>query len=143
MGHHRSDRGSSLLLFPAALLVVLTLAAIATDLALVHHGRHLAHHVAAAAADDAVMVGLDTEAFRAGGDDWYLDRALVREVVATTVAAHDLDDRLVGVDVDLSPDSRQVTVRVTLRVDYIVARALPGADHTVVSSTARAVAHLR
>src|SRR5690606_40379377 len=62
----RRDRGSVLLLVPAALLVVLVLASIAVDMALVHLRHRQAHDLAAAAANDAAGAAADPVALRAG-----------------------------------------------------------------------------
>ena len=61
-----ADDGSALILMPAAVLVVMVLAAITMDLSLVHLGRRETIAAAEAAANDAATFGLDERAYRSG-----------------------------------------------------------------------------
>ncbi|MGY6500319.1 MAG: pilus assembly protein TadG-related protein [Acidimicrobiales bacterium] len=134
------DRGSVLLLFPAALLVVLTLGAIAVDAGVVFlHQRELAA-AAGAAANDAITLGLDPEALRSDGqliiDPARAESAVVASLARRGVLPHLAHPPVVAVEAD------RVTVTLTMHADYVIARALPGVGPgRVVSAsvTARAV----
>jgi hypothetical protein len=132
------DAGSALMLMPAAVLVVLVLAAISMDLSLVHLSRRELVAAAEAAANDAVTYGLDETAYRAGSG-FVLDPARVERSVHQTLAARGLtDDLAASPDVTLVGD--EVRVQLVLRVDYVFAKALPGVAHsTTVSATGSAV----
>src|SRR5207248_6070957 len=62
-----SERGSTLLLFPAAVLVVFVLGAIAADLASVFLGERELANATAAAANDTATEALANAAFYRGG----------------------------------------------------------------------------
>jgi hypothetical protein len=114
------DRGSVLILMPAAVLIVLLLGAIAVDLTVVHLRQRAAVSAAASAANDAVTYGLDQSALRRG-QGYHLDPNLVSppEISQTT------------------PDT--ITVVLHVRARYLFARALPhGPTESIVTATASA-----
>jgi hypothetical protein len=139
----RRDRGSTLLFFPAALLVVVVLASITVDLARLRLVQRQADDAASAAANDAVTAGLDIEALRRG-DDYRLDPRRVARIVDRTVRVHDhAGIGALAADVELT-GVRSVAVDITGRVPVGFARVLPGAPAEVtVASRASAVASLR
>lgn len=131
---HR-DRGSVLMLMPAAVLIVLVLSAIAVDLSIVQLGQHQLVDAADAAANDAVTYGLAEASLRDGGG-YALDPARVRDAVVRSLDAEGLLDQL-----SAPPDitiTGPATVTVTLHrdVDYLFARSLPGTPDAT-SLTAR------
>lgn len=137
------DRASVLLLYPAALLVVVALAAVTVDLARVHLAHRQADDLAAATANDAVTVGLDTEGLRADGR-YRLDPTRVAAVVEahgdgadrSSLRQLDLSHRLVG--------ERRVVIEVVARVPLGFADVLPGAGGPArVTASGRAEARLR
>lgn len=136
------ERGSVLMLMPAAVLVMVVLGSIAVDFTIAFLGEREVAGLAAAAANDAVTAGVDVDRLRTEGT-FALDPAAVERVVRSTIEASstevDLDDPVIEVlTVDGEP-----AVRVTLRgtVDYLFAPALPGApESVVVEATALAVA---
>lgn len=135
----RPDRGSVLLLVPAALLVVLVLASVAVDMALVHLRHRQAHDLAAAAANDAAGAAADPVALRAGTHR--PDPARAAAVARQIVAASQLADDVVGAPI-VRVRGDQVEVEVRVEADYVFAGVVPGApDGTTV--TARASATLR
>ena len=76
------DRASTLLLFPAALLIVVVLAAVTVDLARLHLARRDLDDLAAAIGNDVTTLGIDeTELRRTGA--YRLDPVRVRELVTT------------------------------------------------------------
>ncbi len=136
---HRVDRGSVLMLMPAGLLLVLMLGAIAFDLSLVFLRQRQASSLAVDVANDVATAALDEEAFRRDGE-FVLDPGRATELGVELVGASDLQELIQDVEVQvIGPD--EVTVRVVVRVDYVFARAIPGAsDGTNVTATATAVA---
>lgn len=133
------DRASVLMLMPAGVLVVLLLGAIAFDLSLVFLRQRQASSVAVDVANDLATAALDEEGFRADGR-FELDPARADALGRSLVAASDLGPDVVAVEVSvIAPDA--VEVRVVVGVDYVFARAIPGASNgTTVTASATAVA---
>ncbi len=127
MGHDRGrrDRGSVLMLVPAAFLVLIVLAAITFDYSHLYLARRQLLAVAEAAAQDAVTYGVDQAALRAGAGT-HLDEARVDAAVAQALDAHGHDLRFVAVRTDVANDT-EVTVTLTASIDYVFVRAVPGA----------------
>lgn len=129
-----------LILMPAAMLIVLLLGAIAVDLTIVHLRQQQAIEAAASAANDAVTGGLDQAALRAGLG-YQLDPARVDAAVDRSIDAQGLANQLAAPPQVTEPTPNSVTVIITLRADYLFARALPGTPHsTTVRGTATATA---
>lgn len=120
----RSDGGSSLLLFPAAVMIVLVLGAIAVDLSVVHLAKRQVLDLAASAANDAVTAGLDQTTFRTTGD-YVIDPGLAADAVERSVAANDPTGRTTIVAVTVGPGPDQVTVELAAPADPVFASALP------------------
>jgi hypothetical protein len=139
----RGDRASTLLFFPAALLVVVVLASITVDLARLRLVQRQADDAASGAANDAVTAGLDVGRLR-NGDEYRLDVAAARRIVAASVAAHD-QSGTGGLEAATIIDGpRSLAVTVTGRSPLAFARVVPGAPTEVtVRATARATARLR
>ncbi|HYX44658.1 MAG TPA: hypothetical protein VE760_06405 [Acidimicrobiales bacterium] len=121
-----------LLLFPAAVLIVVVLAAIAVDSAIVFLGQREVANAVSAAANDAAGEGVGNRAFYHGGRI-DLDPATVRRLAVGEVVAALDDGRFAGlqVDVDVAPASAAgcppvVRVRARASVSSLFAAALPG-----------------
>ena len=132
------DRGSVLMLMPACVLVVIVLASIAVDMAMVHMRQRQALDLAASAANDAVTAGADPALLRGGA--FGLDAGRVQSTVERTVAASDLAPHLVGRPrVRVAGDT--VEVALDVEADYFFTGALPGTpDATTVHASASATA---
>ena len=130
------DRGSILLLVPAAFLVVMILASIAVDMSLVHLRQRQAHDLASSAANDVVTAGANHAALRNGRVE--LAQGDTEALVARIVAASDLAPQVVGSPVvRIRPDA--VEVELSLRADYVFASVVPGApEGTTVTAIASA-----
>jgi hypothetical protein len=136
----QAERGSVLVLMPAAVLIVLLLGAVAVDLTAVHLRRQQAIEAAASAANDAVTFGLDESALRSGRG-YRLDPVRVREVVLRSIEDQGLADDLVAPPVVTEPTPSSVHVELSMRADYVFARSLPGAPRgTTVRGAATATA---
>lgn len=133
------DRASTLLFFPAALLVMVVMAAITVDFARLHLGQRQVDDVAAATANDAVTVALDVGGLRSG-DGYRLDPGRIRSVAR---AHADLAVLPVTIGARMT-DPRSVVVTVSAVVPLAFSRAIPGVPGRVtVHGEARASARLR
>lgn len=135
------QRGSALMLVPAGFLVMLLLGAIAFDLSLLFLRQRQASSLAVDLANDLATLALDEDHLRAAGE-YRLDEGAAVELGEALAERSDLEGDLTDMDVAvLSDDTVRVTA--TVRVDYVFARAIPGArssTHVTASATARAVA---
>lgn len=137
----RADRASVLLLFPAALLVVLVLGAIAVDAAAVFVRQRELLDAAAAAADDGAAAGLDEAHLRATGEI-RLDPDRVGEAVRASLSARGVLDELVAPPRWRLVGDQRVEVELHGWADHVLAPVVPGAPDgraVRVLATARAV----
>lgn len=127
------------MLVPAGVLVVFVLAAISVDLSLLFLRQRQASSVAVDVANDLASAAFDEATFRATGA-FELDPARADRLGRDFVGLSDLADEVVDVEVTVvAPDA--VEVRLVIRVDYVFAKAIPGAaDGTTVTARATAVA---
>lgn len=138
----RGADGSALLLFPAGMLVMVVLSAIAFDLSVVWLRQQQARAVALGAANDAATAALDLAAWQTTGDYEIDDRA-ARALALRSVEASDIAAVVTGVDVRV--DGPAVSVTLTLEVAYVFGAAVPGAPDGArlrVEASATAVAGL-
>jgi Flp pilus assembly protein TadG len=133
--------GSVLMLFPAGVLIILSLGAIAADSAVVFLGERELAAVAAAAANDAVTYGIDENEFRDTGRV-VIDPAVAREIVWERLAAHDDTFDLDPVRIDF-PDAVTVVVTVSGTAPRLFAAALPGSSRAPIDARARAQVRTR
>ncbi len=122
------DGGSSLVLMPAAVLVLVVLAAICVDLSAVQLRQRELVVAAQAAANDAAAVAFDEAGFYDHGGVG-LDARTARHVAAASLAANAPDAVIEGLRVD--PGSATVEIRVVARAATVFARGLPGGPRTV------------
>jgi hypothetical protein len=130
------------MLMPAAVMIVIVLGSIAVDFAIAFLGEREALSLASAAANDAATAGLDVDRFRSDGE-FTLDHERARRVVEATLAVSSTELHGVTVDVSFPVVDGTEGVRVVVRgtVDYVFAKAIPGApDHLEVEASATAVA---
>lgn len=125
------------MLMPAAVLVMIVLASIAIDTAIVWAGQRELANRAAAAANDIAAMAIDDESFYGRGEV-RLDEATARDVVAAYAEA-DAPLRSIVVEA-VVVDERDVRVQLSGTVRGIFAPALPGArrDRTVRASATAA-----
>lgn len=135
-GGARSNRGSVMMLMPAGVLIVVTLASLALDRALVFAEQRDLVSTAQAAANDAAAFGVDPDRLRGDGVV-VLDPDRVGRAVAAAVAAE-------GADLQVTWDIRGTTVVVHLARDvrYLLSPAVPGGPRSE-RLTATATADLR
>lgn len=135
----RRQRGSVLMLMPAGVLIVLLLGAIAFDLSLLFLRQRQASSVAVDVANDLASAAFDEGTFRATGE-FTLDPTRADQLGRAFVDQSDLAGDVVSLEVDVvGRDS--VTVTLIVRVDYVFAKAIPGASGgSTVTARATAVA---
>ena len=137
-----------LLLFPAAVLVVVVLAAIAVDSAIVFLGQREVANAVSAAANDAASAGIGNRSFYEGGRI-ELDPDTVRRLATEQVVAALDATRFSGLAVDVevrftdpSGCAPVVRVRAGASVSSLFAAALPGDGGQVrVTATATGSPH--
>lgn len=134
----RSDRGSALILMPAALLVLLILASVAVDMSLVHMRHRQALDVAGSAANDAATAAADVGDLRQGV--YRIEPAEAQRVARRTIAASDLAPHVIGRP-RVVVDGVSVRVSLTVEAERFFTGALPGVpDATTITATASATA---
>ncbi len=129
-----TDRGSTLLLFPVGVLVVMMLSAIAVDLSMVHSGQRDLQRVVHSAADDAAS-DIDIEHLRQTGEI-SIDLTAARRTVVDRVRGSNMAVDQIGairVEVGPRPNTLRVTVEATVR--HIFGQAVPGAPEREQVST--------
>lgn len=142
----RDERGSVLILVPAAVIVLLMLGSVAVDYSLAYLGQRELRYASAAVADDAASAAISDSSFygRDGHDagSIVIDDAKVARVLERSLASRQLH----GVTItghEFAVAGNQVCVTLRGRVSYIFARAFPFAPHgteVVGRSAATAVA---
>lgn len=121
------ERGSTLLIFPAAVLVVLALAAITIDLSALHSAHRRAERVLTAVADDAAGV-LDVSALRQG-DPPTIDFPRARQQALADLARADLPGHIEGLPLIVpGPRPATIVIEVELRLHRGLAGIIPGAS---------------
>ncbi len=120
------DRGTVLLMFPAAMLIVLVFGGMAIDVGLSQVRARELQSVAASSANDA-LASLDIVALRNSGDIRF-DQARAQIIVAESIAAGPLPSATIDF-VGVQPDAlgrAEFVVTLSLDVDLVIAPALPG-----------------
>lgn len=130
------------MLMPAAVLVVIVMGSIAVDFGIVFLGEREAASLAAAAANDAATAAVSDEAFRSAGA-FEIDEDRARRVVRATLQASSSEIDGLDFEVEFTSVAGEPAVTVTVRgtVEYVFAKAIPGAgDGAEVEASATAVA---
>jgi Flp pilus assembly protein TadG len=128
--------GSVLLLFPAAVLVVMILAAITVDASVAFQAQREVADATAAAANDAAGESVGNQAFYRGGRV-DVDRATAEAVAVERVRAALDPQRFRGLSVSVSVVGGDagggcpplVRVRAAADVSFVFAAVIPGAPH--------------
>ena len=135
---HASDRGSVLMLMPAALLIVFVLGSISIEFATVSMRQRALYNAADAAANDAATYAIDRVVLRSTGEV-VLDPALVEEAVTLSLRAQGVE-LAKAPRIELSVDRKTIQLELVQNVPYVIARALPGSDGTIVRANVRVTA---
>lgn len=134
----RRERGSVLLLFPAAFLIVLVLGAIAVDAGVVFLGQRELAAAAGAAANDAATLGLRTDTLRRDGRI-EIDPVAVEAAVVDSLGRRGVLDTLAAPPVVTLDAAGRIEVTLTREVGHVISPALAGsAGATTVRATAAA-----
>lgn len=124
------------MLMPAAVLIVLLMAAITVDRALVFADQRDLVMVAQAAADDAAAVGVDIAALREGASPRF-DPGRIEREVTRVVALHEEPGHPVAIEWRLENDT--IVVELARSVPQPFTAIVPGAGRSAtVSARARA-----
>lgn len=123
MREPREERASVLLLVPAAVLVLVVLAAVAVDSAAVFLGQRDLANAAAAAATDATSAISQSAFYDQGVVE--LDPAAAREVVDASLASQDLHGVALRWPPEVQVSGAQVCVALSGTVQPIFGRAFP------------------
>lgn len=108
-----------MLLFPAAVIVVFLLAAVAVDSAAMFQAHRSARRAAEQAADDAAAI-IDLDRYESDGII-ALDPDRARAVALASLSAANVAGRLVGTpEIVVDPDAATVSVAVTIEVRRIL-----------------------
>lgn len=120
-----AERGSALLLLPAAVVALVVFGSIAFDLSRLWVARRELTDVASSAANDAAAIAVEPGVYRDGAGIALSD-ARADQVVAEVIAANGLTGRVVG-DAQVLLDGPYPRVVVTMQVDVrsLFARSLP------------------
>jgi Flp pilus assembly protein TadG len=139
----RDDRGSVLMLVPAAVLVLLILGAICVDSAVVFFAeRDLANRTAAVASDAANATVSDAAFYGSDDGALVLDDAKARAYARLAFAPDRVPAGYESWSGEAETDGRTVTVVATARVRYVFTKAIPGApDTATVEARTVATAH--
>lgn len=132
------DRGSSLMLMPAAVLVFVVLGAFCVDFAAIHLGQRELVTAAQGAANDAAAAGFDEAAFYGGGAVT-LNPAAARRAAEASLADNAPEAEITRFSVDGAEAT--VEIAVTIDVETVFSKALPGGPDTV-AVTGRATSDL-
>lgn len=126
------------MLVPAAVLVLVILAAIAVDSSVVLLGQRELANATAAAANDAATVAIDLDRLRRDDCIEVLDERAY-EVAATAAAVQTDAVEVLPGDVEVTVTGLEVTVAMTGTVEHIFAKAIPGGRRTTRVSAASTV----
>jgi Putative Flp pilus-assembly TadE/G-like len=141
----RGDRGSALMLMPAAVLIVLVLGAIAVDMSVVHLAKRDLVNLATSAANDAATFGIDPAGVR-DRRGRRLDPKRVEQSVQRSLAFHHPAGRIDPPEVTIAINNagvEEVTVTLHMTVEYIFAKALPGRQETTITAAGTASGNQR
>jgi hypothetical protein len=135
----RGQQASVLLLVPTGFLVVLILSSIAIDQSLSYMRQRQASSAAGDIANDLATAALDEAAFRETGE-FALDPDRAASLGELLAAGSDVGPHLRSVSITV-PAPDRVVVELEVGVEYIFAKAVPGAPSgTTVRARATAVA---
>lgn len=133
----RSERGSTLLLFPAAILIMVALAAMAVDSAIAFLAQRQLVNATAAAANDAATQALSDSSFyeynRIDLSSSAVEEIAVDRVfqLVDTARHHGLTVTAEAIPPTAAGCAWTVRVRASSRVDELFGKALPGSSGQV------------
>ena len=124
MAERTNQRGSVLMLMPAAVLIFVILGAICVDFGVAYSAQRQLAVAAAAAANDVATQAIDLDLLYSTGEVRLLPD-VARRVAERSVAAKALD-RFEAAVADVEVDGAAVTVTLIGRARYLFAKAVPG-----------------
>lgn len=127
------ERGSTLLLAPIGLLVVMLLGAVTLEAGSMHLRQRQLHDLATSIANDAATVGFDVDQFRENGDI-SIDGGGAQSVVGPSIALSDIPEaRAQGLSIINGPPPT-VEVELALTHEFILGQLIWGASTELTAS---------
>jgi hypothetical protein len=123
------DQGSVLILVPAGILVLLVLASIAVDSALVHFAQRDLANRTAAAGNDIAGLAVDDAAFYDEDGTITLDQERADAYIRLAFAPERLPDGYSSWSAVAETRGNSVIVSAEAEVDLIFSKAIPGVAH--------------
>ena len=136
------ERGSTLVLMPVGIIILLLLASVAIDFSLALHEQRELLNAASAAANDAATFGLDADAFRSNST-LSLDAARVDEAVRRSLASRQGGEAGQTQHSVRFPSPTSVQVALERRVPLRFAGSIPGAPDSIIVRSAASAALVR
>ncbi len=133
------DRGTVLIMFPAAVLIMVILGAIVIDVGYTHVRARELQAVAASAANDT-LAALDVAVLRSEGTI-VINEAAAHRIITEAIAAGPLPDATLN-NLDVTTDAAgrlQIAVTLSLEIDLVRAPAVSDLDRIILTRTERAV----
>ena len=128
-----SERGSTLLLAPVAILIVPMLGAVTLEVAALHLRQRQLHDLATSIANDAATVGFDVDEFRTSGDIT-IDPASASSVVAPGIGLSNIPEaRAQGLSITGGPEPL-VAVELGLTHEFVLGQLIWGASTELTAS---------
>ena len=128
-------RGSVLMLMPAGLLIVFVLGSLSIEYATVSMRQRALYNAGDAAANDAATYAIDRSILRSSGEV-VLDPNLVEQAVGRSLAAQGIE-LVTAPLIEVSADGKTIHLELVQHVPFVIARALPGTDGTVIRANIR------
>lgn len=130
---HSGDRGSTLLLAPIGLLIVMMLGAVTLEAGALHLRQRQLHDLATTVANDAATVGFDIDEFRSSGDIT-IDSGGAQSVVGPSIALSDIPEaRPQGLNI-IQGAPPTVEVDLALTHEFILGQLIWGASTELTAS---------
>ena len=122
-----TERGSTILLAPIALLIVFMLGAITLEVASMHLRQRQLHDLATSIANDAATVGFDVEEFRSSGAIT-IDTGAAQSVIAPGIAISQIPEAIPS-GFNVVPGAEPVVeIGLSLTHDFVLGQLIWGAS---------------
>lgn len=136
----RHERGTALLLYPTAVLVLMLLGALVVDESGMFLAKRRLFHQASAMADDAATL-LDPQALHLAGRR-QIDAEAVHRFLLSRLTESPLPGTLVGEPlVRIDAPAQSLELHLAVRVEHTFGRSLPGIEAETIEVTVRGELH--
>ena len=128
-----SERGSSMLLAPIALLIVFMLGAVTLEIASMHLRQRQLHDLATSIANDAATVGFDIDEYRAS-EEISIDLARARSVIDPSIQASNIPKARAGGFNIVTGGAPAVEVDLAFTHEFVLGQLIWGASTELTAS---------